>query len=272
MTRLLAVCLLLSACKHTERDKPAPPTTQKGEKRAHETLVYVDGVPRASLSIAEAPKAATLHEYLDALGVHARTVHVYRDGNAVVADVNAPLELGAGVRPRVGGAEVSAIAIYVDKPPPTLPVQGIPYLDEPVRGGTRVNLDGRLAARIKRNRIEGVLAELDDGSYRFADFLEQQKLGAARALELVQADESIVRVPDQEVANVRFAAEEHQHGQMRFRFGELAVSAIAVNVYSTASPPQRAVAAPSKATEARGAGFSGGCDVALGGGRASSPW
>jgi hypothetical protein len=268
MTRLLVVCLLFSACKHVEREKPAPPATQKGEKRAHETIVYVDGTPRASLSVAEAPKANTLREYLDALGVRAREVHVYHEGNAVVADVSARLELQAGARPRIGGEEVSAIAVYVDKQPPKLPVVGIPYLDEPVRGGTRVNLDGKLAARIKRNRIEGQLSELDDGSYRFADFLELQKLGAARAIELVQPDESIVRVPEVEVANVRFAAEEHQHGQMRFRFGERSIPAIAVNVYSASVPAERII----RPAPVQHAGFSGGCSVALGGGRAPSPW
>jgi hypothetical protein len=265
MTRVLGLLFLL-ACHPQTHDKPAPPASRKGQKRAPETLLYVDGVARASLSAGELlhGASASLCDYLAELSVSCsslRAIHVYRSGVASpLTDVtSARLAVQRGAAPRIDGVEVSAVAVYVEKAVPSLPVQGIPYLEESVRGGTRVNVDGRLAARLKRNRIEGALPELP-GGYALADYVAHERLGVPRAVELVTADDEVVRVPDGEVANLRFDAEPEKHGQMSFRFAGRAVSTVAVNLYMKALPPTRelvsAVAAP-----ARPAGFSAGCSV-----------
>jgi hypothetical protein len=262
MTRLLVLCFTFAACHHAE--KPAPPQSRKGQKHASETILYVDGAPRASLSWAEALRGGPLCAFLGDVGVPCptvRAVHLYRPDGTVspLGDpVGALVELEAGAEPRVGGVEVRAVTVYVDKAVPPLPVQGIPYLDEKVRGGTRVNLDGRLAARLKRNQIEGELDESPNG-YALADFLSLRKLGTPRAVELVSADGDVVRVPDAEIANVTFAAEPEKHGQMSFRFAGRAVSTVAVNLYQSATPPRREVVPPVPAREK--AGFSAGCSV-----------
>lgn len=60
---------------------------------------------------------------------------------------------------------IGAIAVYIDKQPPSLddeemleldgkPVEGMPYFGEPIRGGVRVYLDDRLATVIKRNKLD----------------------------------------------------------------------------------------------------------------------
>jgi hypothetical protein len=61
---------------------------------------------------------------------------------------------------------ISAVAVYISKPPPAVdangevsldgkPVSGIPYHGDPLRGGIRVYKDDRLAAWIKRRLLEG---------------------------------------------------------------------------------------------------------------------
>jgi hypothetical protein len=269
--------LLIAACGDA-RDKPAAPTTQQGQRRAQETLLYVDGKARASLGVAELPAAAgTLCELLAAIELACpslRAVHLHRvDGIVQPLDGDRErvrLEAAPGTRPRVAGVEVSAVAVYQHKQPPALPVRGIAYLDEPVRGGTRVNVDGRLAARMKRNLFDGGLTESADesgeGRYRFSEFLRQQKLGVPRAVELVTAEEGIVRVPDAEVDGLRFSAEFQKHGQMTFQFGRRAVSAVAVNLYVSSAAPLRSVTAvaPLRSTASRHAGFSAGCGMMRG--------
>ena len=281
MIRCLALVCLLAACHHPPREKPAPVAQQqkKTPKRAHEPMVYVDGAPRASLNRLELPPGTAsgpLCDYLGKIGVDCasvRALHLYRDGGAVepVAVLrDSRLEIDDAGRPRIGGAEATDVAVYVEKSPPPPPIQGIPYLDEPLRGGTRVNLDGRLAARMKRNQLDGSLPELSelDGEplYALADFLKQQKLNAPRAVELVTADDGLVRVPDGELGGVSFSAERQRHGQMSFHFAGRTVSAVAVNLYSASLPPAHAAPAPADdgAPRSRPAGFSAGCDFAPG--------
>lgn len=82
--------------------------------------------------------------------------------------------------PQIRGVEVSttfddlsAMAIYVDRKPPVLtaedtleldgmPVVGIPYYGEPIRGGIRVYLDDRMVAVLKRNQMSTQAHHLPD--------------------------------------------------------------------------------------------------------------
>jgi hypothetical protein len=275
MTRvlvLLSVSLLAPAC---HRAAPGPgrpahdkPAARKGQGRAPETLLYVDGVPRASISYGELTVSGPqpLCEYLGAVGVPCpavRALHLYASGGAVtpLGDLTkARLVVEPGTAPLIGGVALHAVAVYLGKAPPALPVEGIPYLDEPVRGGTRINVDGRLAARLKRNQIEGELLE-QPGGYALADYLARAKLATPRAVELVTADDQVVRVPDRDVAGLLFDAEPEKHGQMSFRFAGRAVSVVAVNLYVAAAPPLRELARATPSLLTRQAGFTAGCSV-----------
>lgn len=270
MTRVLCLFLLAAFCQRPH-DKPAPPEARKGQKkgegRAPETILYVDGVPRASISFGELTRLGRqpLCDYLASLETPCSTVralHVYAEAVTPIADLAAAqLEVEPGRAPRIAGVEAHAVTVYVQKPPPPLPVQGIPYLDERVRGGTRINLDGKLATRLKRNQIEGELPEGPDG-YLLTDFLQQQKLTVPKAVELVMSDDQVVRVPDAEIARLRFQAEPEKHGQMSFRFAGRAVSTVAVNLYAAVAPPVRELARATPVTAtAHHAGFNAGCSV-----------
>src|SRR5579859_7239273 len=120
MTRFLQICLLLGVACHRPVEKPAPPQSRKGQKHAPETIVYVDGVPRASLSWAETLRAGPLCSVLGDVGVPCptvRAVHLYAPGGAVTPlgdPVGALVELEPGAAPRVGGVEVRAVTVYVD--------------------------------------------------------------------------------------------------------------------------------------------------------------
>jgi hypothetical protein len=276
--RCLLFVALLFGCHHQE-PAPAPiKTTQhenKTPKRARETLLYVDGAVRASLTSGELPAErlplCDLLARVDAPCAAVHGLHLYRESGAVEAgDARAlTLELDDAGRALVGGAPVTDVTVYVDKAVPPLPVKGIPYLEEPVRGGTRVNLDGKLVSRMKRNQLDDTLTPIsgdgDDARYSLGDFLAPLHAAAPRAIELVTPDEGVVRVPDGEVGRVSFSAERQRHGQMSFHFGARTVPAVAVNVYLKSAPPERTAPPTAARPTTRRAGFSMGCDVALGG-------
>jgi hypothetical protein len=98
-----------------------------------------------------------------------------------------PGGLGNGLSPD----KISAVAVYVERTPPTLErnvglfldgaaVSGIPYASEPVRGGLHVYLDNRLAAVIKRNRLG------DEGASRWPllELLGAQGVDTSRVVEM----------------------------------------------------------------------------------------
>jgi hypothetical protein len=113
-------------------------------------MLYVDGVPRASISFGELirPGRQPLREYSAALETPcstAKALHLYAPGGEVtpLADlVDAQLMVETGGAPRIAGSEVRAVTVYVQKPAPSLPVRGIPYLDERVRGDLAAALPG----------------------------------------------------------------------------------------------------------------------------------
>src|SRR5207237_9235857 len=75
MTRIFAVfCLSLLACHRPTHDKPAPPESRKGQKHAPETILYVDGAPRASLSWADVLRPGSWCAFLGDVGVAAQAV------------------------------------------------------------------------------------------------------------------------------------------------------------------------------------------------------
>lgn len=155
---------------------------------------------------------------------------------------------------------VADLAIYVDKKAPKwsdkywalvddkgYPIDGIPYAHADGKRGVRVNLDGILKARIKRNLLDGNVTAVnadkpnEDPRYRLLDFLASQnvKVDGVRGIDLVVRQERVVRVPAAEAAKIEFVAARQHHGEMMFYFGQHYVPALAVDIWSSSEPPAR---------------------------------
>jgi hypothetical protein len=155
----------------------------------------------------------------------------------------------------------SDLAVYVHKKPPRWSrdywallddrgnaIDGIPYSTPGVRGGVRVNLDGRLVARIKRNLLEGNVTPVrppqgdEEARYSISAILDSQRIHikSFRGIDLVTADERVVRLAPAELrAGVELSAERQRHGEVTVYFGGHSVAAVAINVYARLAPPER---------------------------------
>ena len=153
---------------------------------------------------------------------------------------------------------LAGVAVYVNKEPPQwdseryflhfgdgVEIKGMPYAHGQLRGGTRVYLDGRLVAFVKRNTLceSAVAAEhRADGEVRYPliDYLRSLGVnaGKARALELIDQDRVVARLSGRELAarrdGLRFAAPPHSQGSVVVHYGsgdapaDTSVSAIAL--------------------------------------------
>ena len=155
---------------------------------------------------------------------------------------------------------VSDLVVYVHKKPPRWdretwsliddkgdPIDGIPYAPaDDVRGGVRVNVDARLAAKIKRNLLEGNVTPVSEGPdgarYSLASFLAQKNLAPKqpiRAVELITREERVIRLFGDDAKDVSFVAAKKKSGEVMFYFGKHFAPAIAVNVWASLPPPDR---------------------------------
>ena len=171
------------------------------------------------------------------------------------------VEWTRGIRTNDTPDTVRDLAIYVHKAPPRWDadnavlvdeqgreIEGIPYATESIRGGVRVNLDGRLAATIKRNLLEGNVPALNEGRageeprYALTAFLESNhlKLGEVRGIDLVTYDERILRLSNEEAkGGLTFTAPRQSGGAVNAYFGTHWAPVAAINVYARLSPPTR---------------------------------
>jgi len=231
-------------------------------------LVYVDGEPRAAFAYNELPATLALDaqhrgklcDYLKVLGAECAKVqridfHVAGDTVFVAgADLRKQRNLtfhftdGIGGRPRVDGAlvpgiDLADVAVWVKAPPGGM-------LKDDGRRGVRVNVDGRLVAKIKRNLLEGnvePVVEPRPGEvprYRLRDFLASRSvtIDHIRGIDLVTRDERVVRMSEDDLAaGVEFIAPDKGHGEMTFLVGGRAIPALAVDVWAATPPPTRPV-------------------------------
>lgn len=284
--RSLSIVLALAAvtgCKQKAPPAPAavaaapsPPTdvrtVGKGAQEAglevHVPLVYVDGEPRGVLAYNELPSTLALDaqhrgklcDYLKLLGAECAKVqridfHVPNDtlfvaGAELRKQRNVTFHFADGLagRPRldgtlVPGGELTDVVVWVKAPPGSM-------LRDDGRRGVRVNIDGHLVAKIKRNLLEGnvePVVEPKPGEvprYRLRDFLASRSVsvGHIRGIDLVTRDEQVVRVPaDQLAAGIEFIAPDKGHGEMTFLVGARAVPALAVDVWADSPPPARPI-------------------------------
>jgi hypothetical protein len=120
----------------------------------------------------------------------------------------------------------AAVSVIVDKPAPTVnesddlmldgvQLEGIPYYGQPLRGGIRVYLDGKLAMVIKRNSLgdEGRVAPGTDawnvGAPMTARNVDASKVTAIDVLDPMQV---VTRLPDHDVNALSFSTSTQAQG------------------------------------------------------------
>jgi len=273
---LLLTLAAASGCKRPAAPSPAPAaaaaeaprTVGKGATEAglelHVPLVYVDGEPRAAFAYNELPATLPLDrehrgklcDYFKLLGAECAKIervdfHVAGDTVFVAgADLRKARALfhfsdGLGGRPRVDGTlvpgDLTDVVVWVTVAPGGM-------LKDDGRRGVRINVDGRLAAKIKRNLLEGNVQPVVEprpgevARYRLRDFLASRSVTVAhiRGIDLVTRDERVVRVSPEDVAGgIEFIAPDKGHGEMTFLIGGRAIPALAVDVWAESAPPTR---------------------------------
>ncbi|HEX6838400.1 MAG TPA: hypothetical protein VF334_17610 [Polyangia bacterium] len=253
---------------------PSPPagvrSVGKGAQEAglevHVPLVYVDGEPRGVLAYNELPSTlaldaqhrAKLCDYLKVLGAECAKVqridfHVPNDTVFVSGTdlrkqrgVTFHFVDGLSGRPRIDGTlapgvDLVDVVVWAKVPPGSM-------LHDDGRRGVRINIDGHLVAKIKRNLLEGnvePVVEPKPGEvprYRLRDFLASRSVTVShiRGIDLVTRDEHVVRVSAEDLAaGVEFIAPDKGHGEMTFLVGARAIPALAVDVWAETAPPTR---------------------------------
>ena len=239
----------------TPAEGPAAPK----RSRFGESALYVDGESVAVIRAPELPIALKTHkqkilggetsrylfgEYLRAFGVdpeRVRAIHVYGGKRVSVVDGAEfrkwegafAFEFGQGDRgkPQVhfpSGMKMStsvdmlsAVAVYVDKEPPTLhanggtgyvafadgkPIEGVPYAPSEQAKGTRVYVDGARKAIVKRKTLPSslVVGEIVNGQSRFSlsGYLAFAGIDPrdVRAVDLLSGDDLVSHMTKEEWA------------------------------------------------------------------------
>jgi hypothetical protein len=301
LRQTLAICVAIAAATGCQRHADRPRASRAGatassgraEDRvrhpgqgateagldARTALVFVDGAPRAAFTYNELPSTlalgadhrARLCDYFAALGTDcARIRRVdFRSRGRVLSVAGSQLRRartlsfhfsdGLAGKPRLDGTlvpgDLDDVIIWAyDRPGGLLRDDG--------RRGVRVNVDGRLVAKIKRNLLEGNVDPVaaprpgEDARYRLADFLASRAVDfdRIRGIDLIVRGEEVVRLSAAEVAaGLEFTAPDRGHGEMVFHFGGRDVPALAVDLWANSDPPSRPMraAAPSTATADR---------------------
>jgi hypothetical protein len=119
--------------------------------------------------------------------------------------------------------KVQAVAVYIDKKPPRwdrgkwglvddegVKIEGIPYCDEPMKGGVRIYLDGRIVHHLKRNKtferkVEPTMMVDGIPYFRMFDYLEELGVDTRGvvAMELLDRNTVVRRVEGAELKRER---------------------------------------------------------------------
>ncbi len=270
--------------------------------RIGDATVYVDGKPIAVMRTLELPIGLQPHdinrsghvtkryfmgEYLKALGIDVakvKALHAYGGTRVAVVDHDELQRIQNGIqisftqgnrgKPRLIWAVadlkmnttidmVSAIAIYLEKEPPTLqdrqlafadgkPIDGIPYAPQEMSKGTRVYVDGRLVATVKRKELSNKLVvgnDLEHPRFSLAAYLDSLGVDAtnAKSLDFVSGDDVILRMDskkwDADQASFAFTLPRHNQGQVAVAAGSAKAAKVsALQVFIKTQPPARTIA------------------------------
>jgi hypothetical protein len=222
-----------------------------------------------------------LVEYLERLGVNlrkARVVHLY-GGVRQVAVTSGPallrvknqllfafghqgggkpiIEVPPGLTLNTGIDNIASIAVYIKKKPPTLnededlilngaPVDGVPYYGPPMRGGIRIYVDDRIAAVIKRNKLDevGSLAHFSaDGKelrWGLLDFLRafRVRVDKLKVGDLIYEEQSVSRFDRAVLEKLYFVASSQGRGQIVVGDERQPVEAIMLYTHTVPARPR----------------------------------
>lgn len=140
--------------------------------------------------------------------------------------------------------DLQALTIYIERKPPTLapdqtlvldgrPVVGIPYHGEPLREGIRIYVDNRLAAVVKRNRLQTTPGTV---TWRLEEVLARHGIEAKRLarVELIHRDARTTSLPWRDLSFVFDPA-----GSGEIDVGEQGLPANALALFTKPEPPPR---------------------------------
>jgi hypothetical protein len=203
-------------------------------------------------------------DYLRALGVdiaRVRELHIHgpKSSEVLIVPGTDLRARGDGLRFRFGGEvagkaipvvpgglgngrtpdKIAAVAVYVERMPPTLvrnvgfvldgaPVTGIAYADAPVRGGFHVYRDDRLATILKRNRLAPAAA---GGDRPLLALLAEQGVDTAGVVEawIIHRERRSRRLAGDELAAASLALHEGSRAAIHVGATELPVTALALH-------------------------------------------
>ncbi len=138
-----------------------------------------------------------------------------------------------------------AVAVYLKRKPPVREgryfvmdgevVEGIPYYGEPIRGGVRVYLDGRLVTTIKRHKLtdESLAIASPDGTLRWKlfEFLKANGVNPEPVQEawIIHKDRRVNRIDREQLASATFIAKQQRSGEILIGESEAPTNALALH-------------------------------------------
>lgn len=141
--------------------------------------------------------------------------------------------------------QLTAVTVYLEREPPIRkdgefilngePIYHIPYYGEPIRGGVRVYLDGRLVTTIKRRKLtdESLAIQKPDGEveWKFFEFLKSQgvKLDGVQEGWLISQNRRVKRIGVDELSNATFVAVAQRSGVILFGEAKTPTQALALH-------------------------------------------
>lgn len=151
--------------------------------------------------------------------------------------------------------KLSHVAVYRDKEPPSWnpetrsleiggePVEGVPYLENEIRGGVRVYVDGRLRATLKRNMLpsEGPLV-VNGGAgeprWRMKPLLASLgvETNEIKKADLIHQDLRLARIDAEDLAAAELSVVPKAGGEMMLH--PLGARIQALLLYARAEPPK----------------------------------
>lgn len=141
--------------------------------------------------------------------------------------------------------QLTTVTVYLEREPPVRkdgefilngePIYHIPYYGEPIRGGVRVYLDGRLATTIKRRKLtdESIAIQTPDGEtqWKFFDFLKSQgvEIDEVKEAWLISQNRRIKRIGLDELSGATFVAIAQRSGVILFGEAKIPTHALALH-------------------------------------------
>lgn len=141
--------------------------------------------------------------------------------------------------------QLTAVTVYLEREPPVRkgndfilngePIYHIPYYGEPIRGGVRVYLDGRLVTTIKRRKLtdESIAVQTPDGEtqWKFLEFLKLQgvETGGVQEAWLISQNRRVKRIGVAELSRATFVAIAQRSGVILFGEAKTPTQALALH-------------------------------------------